>query len=75
MIKEFMDSKNGQIIISIILGLGLAAVFRRVCTGNNCVVIQGPKRSEIEKYYYKLNGDCFKYTPYTAPCDKKTQIS
>ena len=71
MIKNFINSKNGQIILSIILGLGLAAVFRKVCAGNNCVVIQGPKKSDIEKYYYKMNSDCFKYTPYPAPCDKK----
>ena len=65
-----MNNKIGQIIISIILGLGLAALFKKVCSGNSCIVIQGPKRSEVEKYYYKFNDECFKYTPYAAPCEK-----
>jgi hypothetical protein len=71
MIKDFLNSNHGQIIISIILGLGLAAIFRKVCTGNSCIVIQGPSKQEIDKYYYKLNDDCYKYTPFTVPCDVK----
>jgi hypothetical protein len=71
MIKDFINNSKGQIAISIILGLGLAALFRKVCEGNNCIVIQGPSKAEIEKYYYKVKDDCYKYTPYNAPCDRK----
>lgn len=71
MIKDFINSNIGQIVISIILGFGLAAVFRKVCTGNNCIVIQGPKRSDIEKFYYKVENECFKYSPYYTSCDGK----
>jgi len=35
--------KYGKIIISVIWGLGLAALFRRVCEGRNCIVIKGIK--------------------------------
>jgi hypothetical protein len=75
MMKNFINSEIGQIVISIILGVGLAAIFRKVCNGSNCVVIQGPKRSEIEKYYYKLNDDCYKYSPYPVSCDVKQSQS
>lgn len=68
MITEILDSKIGQIVISIILGLGLATIFRKVCTGNSCVVIKSPSSEDINKYYYKINQDCFKYNPVPVPC-------
>lgn len=72
MISGFLESKIGQIIISIILGFGLATVFRKVCKDNNCVVIQGPKVSEVTKNVYKIDADCYKYTPYASACDGAT---
>ena len=68
MISGFLDSKAGQIIISVILGFGLATIFRKVCKDSNCVVITGPKVSETTKYYYKLDNECYKYSPYVTPC-------
>ena len=37
----FKDSK-GKIILSIIWGLGLAALFRKVCKGRDCIIINIP---------------------------------
>lgn len=68
MISQILENKIGQIILSVILGLGLAAVFRKVCKGNNCVVIEGPKVSETSKYFYKIDESCYKYTPYVTHC-------
>jgi hypothetical protein len=68
MIKDLLESKSGQIIISIILGLGLATLFRKVCSGNNCIIIKGPNFKEVEKYYYKVDDDCYKYTPIVTKC-------
>jgi hypothetical protein len=68
MIGKFLESKAGQIIISIILGFGLATIFRKVCKDNNCIMIQGPKVSEVNKYFYKIDENCYKYTPYVTPC-------
>lgn len=68
MISGFLDSQQGRIIISIILGFGLATIFRKVCKDNNCVVVNGPKKSETDKYVYKIENDCYKYKPYVTPC-------
>jgi hypothetical protein len=72
MIKDLLESPTGQIIISVILGLGLATLFRKVCTSNNCIVIKGPNLKDLEKYYYKVDGDCYKYTPYVTNCSHET---
>ena len=43
MIKDFLKSRRGQILISIIWGIGLAALFRRGCANNKCLIIKGTK--------------------------------
>ncbi len=67
-VKTIMQDRTGSIGISILLGLGLAALFRRVCTGDSCVVIKAPKPDDINKYYYKIDANCYKYTPYVVEC-------
>lgn len=69
MISDILNSKMGQIIISIILGLGLATIFKKVCKDDNCIIIKSPNIKDIEKYYYKINDDCFRYTPYVTKCN------
>jgi len=69
MIQDLLDSQAGRILISIILGFGLATLFKKVCSGNSCVMVKGPSIEEVKKYYYKIDDDCFKYTPYTTKCE------
>lgn len=68
-INRLLNTKAGSIVVSIILGLGLAALFRRACKNNSCIVIKGPKMEDIHDYYYKINNDCWKYEPVFAECD------
>lgn len=69
MITDLLESKMGQILISIILGLGLATLFRKACKDNACVMIKGPNLKDVNKYYYKIENDCYKYTPYVTKCE------
>lgn len=69
MLSGILDSEIGRIVLSILLGFGLAAVFRKVCKDNNCVIIKGPNLGELDKFYYKIDDDCFKYTPVATKCD------
>lgn len=69
MLNKILDSEVGAIIISIVLGFGLAAVFKQVCKGSDCLVIKGPNMDDVNKYYYKIDEDCFKYKPIVTKCD------
>lgn len=64
-----MNTPAGSTIISIILGLGLASVFRSVCSDKGCIVVKGPKMEEVNKYYYKIHDKCYKYTPVVSECE------
>jgi hypothetical protein len=67
-LNRLMDDRAGAILVSVILGLGLAALFRRACRGDGCVVVRPPKGDDVNKFVYKVSGDCYKYTPYGVPC-------
>jgi hypothetical protein len=68
LVRKVLHDDLGSIVISVILGLGLAALFRRACTGDHCVVVKSPSLAEVSKHFYKVDADCFKYTPQVVPC-------
>ena len=40
--KNLIESGWGAILISSVLGFGLAALFQKACKDNNCIIIKGP---------------------------------
>lgn len=70
-IRKVMQDEFGAIVISIILGLGLAAMFQRACSGDGCMIVKAPKLDELRRYTYKLNDSCYKYSPEVVPCPWK----
>ena len=73
-IKRLLNTPMGKILLSIILGLGLATLFRQVCHGKNCITFNGPVINEIDGKIYKFGEDCYEYNIKSAKCDamKKT---
>lgn len=69
-ITDIMNNGMGATVVSIIMGLGLAALFRKVCDDKKCVVVHSPNNADMENYYYQVQGECYKYTPESAPCTK-----
>ena len=64
--KRLLTTPLGQMIISILLGIGLATLFHNVC--KNCIVFNGPVISNIEGKTYKYNEKCYKYTINSTIC-------
>ncbi len=67
-ITRIMDSEIGINIISIILGLGLASLFRKVCRDKDCIVIKGPKLSSVKDKIFKFDDKCYQYEPISTSC-------
>jgi hypothetical protein len=65
---KFLHSERGKIIMSILLGFGLASLFRTVCKDNNCIIFHAPPLDEIKDKIYKNKGKCVKYTPVATKC-------
>lgn len=69
-LQKAMHTKWGQFIISVILGLGLASLFRKACNELNCLSFTAPKVSEVEKTVYKHANECYKFKAMSKPCNK-----
>ena len=72
--KRLLNSKIGVVFISIMLGLGLAVLFRSSCDGNNCIDFKGPKYNDIEGKTFQFGDSCYKYNSVSATCDSNKQI-
>ena len=67
MLNKFFNDPTGKIIISILLGLGLASLFRRSCK-NNCIILKGPNPSDISNNIYNFDDKCYKYKTKMVKC-------
>ena len=61
------DEKVNKIIISIIWGLGIASLFRKVCN-NNCLVVKAPK---MKNYVEVKDGKCYNFVKEEVKCENK----
>ena len=65
---KILNTSEGSIIISIILGLGLASLFKKVCQDNNCVIVKSPPKNTIVGKIFKEDDKCYKYSPISTTC-------
>jgi|UniRef100_A0A6C0AKU9 hypothetical protein len=73
-LKKLIHTKFGKYAISILLGLGLATIFRKVCKDRNCILFKAPEIEKIENSVYKYNNKCYKFKPKAETCDYKKKI-
>jgi hypothetical protein len=70
-LDKFINSQTGKYLMSILLGIGLATLFRSVCKGSKCNVIKAPPMEEIDGQIYKINNKCYEMKPNLIKCDPK----
>ena len=51
--QRLLHTETGRIIISIVLGLGIASLFRKVCKDRSCIAFRAPPLKDLEKDVYK----------------------
>ena len=67
-LKKIINSEIGKIIVSIILGLGLASLFRNKCENNSCFNYVSPNLDDINKNVYKYDDNCYKFESNIIKC-------
>lgn len=72
--KRLLNTSMGKFFISVLLGLGLATFFRKVCTDKNCISFNGPVISDIDGKIYKYGEKCYKYTSSATTCDSNKKV-
>jgi len=72
---KFVHTQTGKIIMSILLGFGLASLFRRVCKNKDCIIFHAPPLEEFkDKVYKNGNGKCVKYNYVATKCNPNAKI-
>ena len=56
---DIFSTPMGKKVASVILGIGLATMFRRICNNSKCLVIKGPKNDQLN-HYYRIDKTCCK---------------
>ena len=73
-LSKFVHSKTGRLFMSLILGLGLASLFRKLCSKRNCIIFHAPPMKDIESKVYKEGNKCYKFNSVATKCDKSKKI-
>ena len=69
-LNKFVQSNTGRIIMSILLGMGLATFFREVCIGKYCKVQSSPPIDDLENNIYKFDNKCYKFDKQHVECKR-----
>ena len=67
--QRLLHTETGRIIISIVLGLGIASLFRKVCKDRSCISFRAPPLKDLEKDTYKLDDKCYEYKTKAVKCE------
>ena len=67
-IQKIINSETGKYIISIILGLGLATLFRRVCKDRKCLVFRAAPMNKIRDQIFAYAQNCYTFQEEAQPC-------
>ena len=72
--QSVLKTRTGKLLIAVILGVGLATLFRRSCEGKGCHQFKAPNPEEVKRTTYSHGGFCYKFTPVTKPCTTKAPV-
>ena len=70
-ILKSIHTKFGRYLVSVILGIGLASIFRKSCDNKDCLDFKGPHHLDIIQKIYKHNNECYSFEQASISCDKK----
>ena len=73
-LRRLIYSEVGRYIISILLGLGLATLFRKVCNERNCIIFKGPALNKVKGQVFKFNDRCYQFQEKIEKCDDTKKI-
>lgn len=72
-LSRLVNSDGGKIIISIILGIGLASLFKKACNDRNCLVFKSPSFSNVKDKIFQHGDQCVTFKERNIECNTKSQ--
>ena len=67
-IVKFINSTKGRYVLSILLGLGLATLFRKACNSRNCLIFKAPDLDKIKGKIFNHDNKCYEFHEESTSC-------
>jgi hypothetical protein len=74
MIWDFMKTKEFNTVFSFLVGLGLAAILRPACKGDQCVTLKAPPLKDMKDATYQVGNKCYQFSVENVDCPSKGVI-
>jgi hypothetical protein len=55
-------------LLSFFIGFGIAAMFRPMCRGSDCIVLHGPPVRDVIDKVYQMGERCVEFTTEVTEC-------
>jgi hypothetical protein len=72
-LDKLFKTQSGKYLMSILLGFGLATLFRATCKGKNCIVFKAPPLEEVDDKIFQFDNKCYKYVYQAETCGGKNK--
>jgi hypothetical protein len=75
-VKNLLHTNIGKIILSVLLGLGLATLFRQICNSKDCYKFIGPKHNELRDKIFASDSEktkCYSLVEENITCGSKSK--
>jgi hypothetical protein len=69
MLEEYLKSPLTRTTIMVLLGIGLATIFRETCKEDRCIVVEAPDPTNVEGKKFKFDKTCYKFNAKLTSCD------
>lgn len=73
-LQKLIHSNIGQILISVLLGVGLATMFRKACNDRSCVVFHAAPIKNIKDKIFRYNDKCYSFQEKAVKCDNSKKV-
>ena len=70
----FLKTETYSIVFSVIIGIGIVAVFMPGCRDNTCAIKRAPPVDEVVKTTYHIRDKCYKFKTKHIECPIKGVI-
>jgi hypothetical protein len=71
---SYMEVPWFAILVSFLIGFGIAAMFRPMCKGSDCIVIHGPPVKDVIDKVYQMGERCVEFTTEVVTCPKEGEV-
>lgn len=73
-LREVIHTPMGKVLVSALLGFGLATLFRRHCDEQGCMEFKAHRIEDVEKETFRHDGKCYRFTATSVTCDKDSAV-